>query len=124
MSRLLSAALTVGIATTLACLSTSADILRLDPQPRPPTDPSTIPMIGKEPSRPYVVIAIVSAHSGGVSLGDVSPAVRKRLLKEAGRLGGNAVLLDASSLTRTGGENEHTQLTGKVIVYTDSTGSN
>jgi len=123
MSRLLFAPLIVVIATTLACVTTSADILRLDPKPRPPTDPSTIQMIGKEPSRPYAVIAIVSAHSS-LTLGDVSPEVRQRLLKEAGRLGGHAVLLDASSLTRTGGENEHTQLTGKVIVYTDSTGSN
>ena len=101
---------------TVAC--TSADILRLDPTPRPATNPATIQLIGQEPQRPYAVIAIVSAQGG------VGGHARSRLLKEAARLGGHAVLFDTSSLTRVGGDDtERQQLTGKVIVFTDSTRS-
>ncbi len=105
----------------LAC--TSADILRLDPIPRPQTNPASIQLIAQEPTRPYKVIAIVSAQSMG--LGDGANQARARLVKEAARLGGHAVLFDANSLTRIGGDqSERPQLTGKVIVFTDSTGSN
>ncbi len=99
---------------------TSADILRLDPTPRPATIPSSIQLIGQEPKRPYTVIAIVSAR------GDmIGGNARSRLIKEAARLGGHAVLFDTSSLTRVGGDDtERPQLTGKVIVFTDSTSAN
>lgn len=112
------------IAAVLGVLScTSADILRLDPTPRPQTDPASIQLLGQEPTRPFTVIAIVSAQSPGI--GDGAAQVRARLIKEAARLGGQALLFDASSLTRVGGsDSERQQLTGKVIVYTDSTRSN
>ena len=107
---------------TLAC--TSADILRLDPIPRPETNPASIQLIGQEPTRPYKVIAIVSAQSMGMP-GDGADQARARLVKEAARLGGHAVLFDTNSLTRIGGDqSERHQLTGKVIVFTDSTASN
>ncbi len=102
----------------LAC--TSADILRLDPTPRPQTQPDAIQVIAQEPTQPYKVIAIVSARPE-LMFGQA----RTRLVKEAARLGGDAVLLDNSSVTRVGGDKyERTQLTGKVIVFTDSTASN
>jgi len=110
----------VAVLATLAC--TSADILRLDPTPRPQTRPESIQLIAKEPTQPYVVIAIVSARQnpGG------NP--RERLIKEAAKLGGNAILLDAGSLTRITNDLEHgstgLQVSGKVIVFTDSTRSN
>ncbi len=107
----------------LAC--TSADILRLDPTPRPQTNPASIQLIGQEPQRPYKVIAIVSAQAGDPGTGNSAEHVRARLLKEAARLGGHAILFDTSSLTRIGGDkSERQQLTGKVIVFTDSTRSN
>jgi len=118
LSRILSITAALGV---LAC--TSASVLRLDPTPRPETVLSSIALLGQEPTRPYKVIAIVSARSPGV--GDDVSQVRQRLLKEAAKLGGHAVLLDNSSLTTVGGdENARQQLTGKVIVFTDSTGSN
>jgi len=105
----------------LAC--TSAGILRLDPTPRPRTDPHAIQLLGQEPQRPYTVIAIVSARTevaGGVmGTGDRVGPARKRLLKEAARLGGDAVLLDISSMSHVGGG-----ITGKVIAFTDSAGGN
>jgi len=120
---LLARLLPVAALAALAC-TTSADILRLDPMPRPQTNPDSIQLIGQEPKRPYVVIAIVSARSGFMSVGTESDPIRARLIKEAARLGGHAVLFDTSSLTRVGGDDtERQQLTGKVIVFTDSTGS-
>ena len=108
----------VALLGLVAC--TSVDILRLDPTPRPETNPTAIQLIGQEPTRPYKVIAIVSARTE-LAFGQA----QTRLLKEAARLGGHAVLFDTSSLTHVGGsENERQQLTGKVIVYTDTTRSN
>lgn len=118
-TRSLSLSLLLG---ALAC--TSADILRLDPTVRPQTNPSAIQLIAQEPARPYTVIAIVSAQTASTG-GDAPAEVRARLIKEAARLGGHAILLDTNSLTRIGAsDSERQQLTGKVIVFTDSTGSN
>lgn len=102
-----------------AAACTRADILRLDPTPRPQTTASAIHLIGQEPTQPYKVIAIVSART----LGSIDDA-RHRLVTEAARLGGHAVLLDNGSLTRLGKDANEQQITGKVIVYTDSTRSN
>lgn len=100
---------------------TSADILRLDSTPRPETSPQSIQMIGQEPTRPYAVVAIVSARGEGTSL----PKIQQRLVREAAKLGGHAILFDSASLTRIGGDDtERQQITGKVIVFTDSTGAN
>lgn len=105
----------------LAC--TSAGVLRLDPTARPRTDPQAIQLLAQEPQRPYTVIAIVTARTevaGGVlGTGDRVAPARKRLLKEAARLGGDAVLLDNGSMGHFG-----ESITGKVIAYTDSAGGN
>ncbi|PYP58462.1 MAG: hypothetical protein DMD40_05155 [Gemmatimonadetes bacterium] len=101
----------------LACARNS-EILVLDPSLRPQTTPQSIRLIAQEPARPYLVVAIVSTR------GAVDRA-RQRLIKEAARLGGHAVLFDSSSLTRIGGdEGQEPQLTGKIIIYTDSARSN
>ncbi|HEY3279051.1 MAG TPA: hypothetical protein VGJ83_00950 [Gemmatimonadales bacterium] len=98
---------------------THADVLRLDHVLRPQTRPDSVRLIAQEPTEPYTVIALVSVQSDGTMIhtGDA----RARLLKEAARLGGHAVLLGNGSLTRigTGGEYGGTQqqLTGKVIVF-------
>jgi hypothetical protein len=111
--RVLSLSAVLGV---LAC--TTADILMLDTSLRPQTSPQSIRLIAQEPARPFAVVAIVSAR------GDIISA-RQRLVKEAARLGGHAVLLDSGSLTRIGGdEGTEQQITGKVIVFTDSSGAN
>ena len=109
-------------ALLFAVACTSADVLRLDPAPRPQTDPKSIQLIGQQPTRPYTVIAIVSAHSSSVGVDQV----RQRLLKEAAHLGGHAVWFDGNGVTRTGSDEVSTmvQLSGKVIVYTDTTAAN
>lgn len=107
------------VCAAIGCNST--DILRLDSTPRPRTHPHSVRLIAQEPQQPYTVIAIVAARDGLASARDL-------LIKEAARLGGHAVLLDAGSLTRisNGGDLGGTtlQLSGKVIVFTDSTRSN
>ena len=98
---------------------TSADVLRLDQTLRPQTPPDSVRLIAQEPQQPYTVIALVSVRVDPV-LGSQEDG-RKRLMKEAARLGGDAVLFDAGSLTRvgTGGEYGGSQLilAGKVIVF-------
>ena len=115
LTRVLPAAAVIGV---LACVTTTADILQLDQSVRPQTTPQSIRLIALEPAQPYKVLAIVSAR------GNLDEA-RARLIKEAARLGGHAVLLDNGSLTRIGGdEGTEQQITGKVIVFTDSSGAN
>ena len=122
LSRVVLPAVIVGI---IGC-ATHADVLRLDSMLRAQTHPDSVRLIAQEPQQPYTVIALVSVRSDPV-LGSQDGA-RRRLLKEAARLGGDAVLLGAGSLTRvgTGGEYGGSELllTGKVIVYTDSARSN
>jgi len=122
LSRVVLPAVIVG---TIGC-ATHADVLRLDSMLRAQTHPDSVRLIAQEPQQPYTVIALVSVRSDPV-LGSQDGA-RRRLLKEAARLGGDAVLLGAGSLTRvgTGGEYGGSELllTGKVIVYTDSARSN
>ncbi len=105
---------------------TRADVLRLDQTLRPQTRPDSVRLIAQEPQEPYTVIALVSVRDDPpfTSQDDA----RKRLLKVAARLGGDAVLLGAGSLTRvgTGGEYGGSQLllTGKVIVFNREARSN
>jgi hypothetical protein len=105
-----------------ACITTSADIMRLDSAPRPQTNPESIQLIAQEPRRPFTVIAIVSAHSSTGSLA----RVRERVVKEAAHIGGHAVWFDGNSVTRTGKDevSNMVQVSGKVIVFTDTTAAN
>jgi hypothetical protein len=115
MRRMLVLPLVAALAAT-ACIN--ADILQLDSTPRPATVASAIHLIAQEPAQPYAVIAIVSTQSADLE------RARRELIKQAARLGGHAILLDNGSLSRVGKDSDEQQLTGKVIVYTDSTGSN
>ena len=112
------------VLTAIGC--TRADVLRLDPMLRPQTHPDSVRLIAQEPQQPYTVIALVSVRADRL-LGSQGDAQR-RLLKEAARLGGDAVLLGTGSLTRvgTGGEygGSQLQLTGKVIVFDRGARSN
>jgi len=120
LSRIIPLAVIVG---TIGC--TSADVLRLDKTIRPQTQPDSVRLIAQEPQQPYVVIALISVRP---DFRGSQEDVRKRLLKEAARLGGDAVLLGSGSLTRvgTGGEYGGSELllTGKVIVFDREARSN
>ena len=91
-----------------ACVK--ADVLRLDTAVRPATAPHAVQLLATEPNEPYVVIALVSVSSAARGV----DALRQRLVREASRLGGHAVLLDAESLTRT---DDQRLLSAKVIVF-------
>ena len=121
LSRVASLAVVLGV---VGC--THADVLCLDLTARPQTHPDSVRLIAQEPQQPYTVIALVSVRSDGLLF--LEGDARKRLLKEAARLGGDAVLLDAGSLTRvgTGGEygGSQLQLMGKVIVFDREARSN
>ena len=122
LSRVVPLAFVLG---TIGC-STRADVMRLDPTLRPQTRPDSVQLIAQEPQQRYTVIALVSVRSDPVR--GSQDGARRRLLKEAARLGGDAVLLGAGSLTRvgTGGEYGGSQLllTGKVIVFDREARSN
>ncbi len=121
VSRVIPLAFVLG---TIGC--TRADVFRLDQTLRPQTHPDSVRLIAQEPQQPYTVIALISVRPDP-TFGSQDHA-RKRLVKEAARLGGDAVLLGAGSLTRvgTGGEYGGSQLllTGKVIVFNREARSN
>ncbi len=98
------------VALLLVAGCITADVLRLDPVVRPQTDPATIRVLATEPAVPYTVIALVSASSDSRGV----EALRERLVKEAAKLGGDAILLDAESLART---DYRRLLSAKVIVF-------
>jgi hypothetical protein len=109
-------AITVWIALllTLGCTSGAiVDILRLEPRPRPPTKLEAVQVLAMEPTRPYVAVALVS-----VSAVEREDALKARFIAAAAHLGGDAVILDAHSLSRDGSS---LVLSGKVITFGDST---
>ena len=121
LSRVIPLAFVLG---SIGC--TRADVFRLDQTVRPQTFPDSVRLIAQGPQQPYTVIALVSVRPDP-TFGSQQDA-RKRLLKEAARLGGDAVLMGTGSLTRvgTGGEYGGTALllSGKVIVFNREARSN
>jgi hypothetical protein len=111
------------IALLTAC--TRADVLRVDPSPRPVPVSRTVPVLLDEPSRPYRSIALIEvAGSWGASLDRMG----RRLAAEAAKLGGDAVLVtrrtahSESALVPVGDsfvvlDREDSRLVGKVIVF-------
>lgn len=95
---------------TLAAACIKAEVVRLDDQVRPEKPPGSVQLLGQEPTEPYLVIAIVSVRSGDRGI----DALKERLVQEAARLGGEAVILDTASLQR---DESQRLLTGKVIVF-------
>jgi hypothetical protein len=82
--------ITIAMAALL-CSCVSADVLRLDNTIRPPTDLTAVELLLEEPSREYVAIALINVtdQGWGMRLDDL----RKRLVSEAAKLGGDAVIL-------------------------------
>ena len=75
----------------LAVACTSADVLRLDPAPRPARAPDSVEVLFQRPSRAFRVIAYVAAANRTV-FGVNSQKLVNRLRKEARRLGGDAIV--------------------------------
>ena len=95
---------------TAGCVK--AHVLRLDSTPRPRTDPGAVQVFAVEPDRPFAVVALVSVSTAERSV----EALRARLVQEAAKVGGHAVVFDGQSLATT---DQHTRLSAKVIVFRD-----
>lgn len=114
------------LAPLLACAS--ADVLVLDPTPRPVRAPDSVTVLLEEPAQTYQAIALieVSDQSWGLSL----ESLAKKMRTEAAKLGGDAVIIGSQS-TESGavivpignmwyaGATEEKKLVGKVIVFAD-----
>ena len=112
---LLTALLSVG------CVS--ASVQRLDNQPRPEQPVDHIQVLVEEPAEPYEVIAVVEAKTGTLFKGRAD--LQGKLIAEAARLGGDAVIVGKMS-TESGVLFTHTSqvqleekmMVGTVIVFT------
>ena len=103
-----------------ACVTTNVD--RLDQTVRPARAPSEVAVLLEKPIAPYTVVAVVEANAKSVF--DTFEDLRRALVAEAARLGGEAVILGEGStdaefiLTGTAMIKSDTKrLTGEVIVF-------
>ncbi len=104
----------------------SASVLKINATVLPPRDASTVQVLLDEPSRKYKTVALVEVSDDGWGLG--LDALKKKLTAEAGKLGGDAVVISRQS--RTSGAilvpvgntywaaaNTEEKLVGRVIVF-------
>ena len=75
----------------MAVACTSADVLRVDPAPRPARSSDSVEVLFQRPTRAFRVIAYVAAANKTV-FGVNSQKLVNRLRKEAGKLGGDAIV--------------------------------
>ncbi len=101
----------------------SASVERLDREARPEQSIHHIQVLAEAPAEPYQVIALVEAKTGTVFKGE--EALRQKLVAEAARLGGDAVIVGKIStesdvlITHTSQiQMEDKKLVGEVIVFT------
>ena len=119
--------LLVSVPLLVGC--TSANVLHVDATPRPAVAVGAVAVLLDEPAAAYRSIALVEvAGSMGASLDRMG----RRLIAEAAKLGGDAVLLthrtgqSGSTLVPIGHtfvslDTDDSRLVGKVIVYTPAT---
>lgn len=104
----------------------TADIMRLDSEVRPPKSSAAVQLLLEQPSMPYTAIALVEVSDQGWGL--KLETLRTRLVAEAAKLGGEAVILSrrtsnaGSMLMPVGNQFFNVPLTesglvGQVIVY-------
>ena len=98
------------------------DVHRLDSQPRPQRHPDAVRVLTEAPEGPYTTIALVEASTGTVFKGFED--LRRKLVAEAARLGGDAVIIGEegkeSGVLFTGTaqiNTEEKKLNGRVIVF-------
>jgi len=110
------------LALIAAACSASADVMRLDDIVRPPRNPELVRLLLERPDTPYVSIALieVSDEGWGMSL----ESLREKLVEEAAKIGGDAVILrqtDSDGTIIPVGQTfislEVKGLSGQVIVY-------
>jgi hypothetical protein len=70
---------------------TSADVLRVDPTPHPARPADSVEVLFQRPSRTFRVIGYVAAANKTV-FGVGAQKLMNRLRKEAGKLGGDAIV--------------------------------
>jgi lipopolysaccharide export system protein LptA len=104
----------------VGCINTS--VQRLDHAVRPARSPDAVTVLLERPQRPYNVIAVIEANAKTVF--DSFDDLRKAMVAEAAKLGGEAVILVSESTDSefvfTGSgmiESDRRSLTGEVIVY-------
>ena len=102
------------------CVNTS--VQRLDQVVRPARVPDSVTVLLESPQRPYEVIAIIEANAKTVF--DSFDDMRKAMVAEAAKLGGEAVILVSESTDSefifTGNamiESDQRNLIAKVIVF-------
>ena len=120
--------------TLVVGCGTSADVMRIDPTPRPAKATwQEVVALFEEPEREFTRIAIIQADDdgNGLSFDDV----RERIQKEAAKLGADAVIIGMPSTGSSGavivpaGEIsvavpvEVKSLTGVAIVWGDGSGN-
>jgi hypothetical protein len=94
---------------SLLTACTSADVLRIEPTPRPVQTRAAVPVLLDEPTQPYRSIALIEVTSEWDASLD---RLGRRLATEAAKLGGDAVLVVPRSAPSS-----KSRLIGKVIVY-------
>jgi hypothetical protein len=115
------------VCALLASSCASAEVMRLDNVARPSTEPDSIRVLLEEPAEPYTSIAmvVVSDDGWGLSL----EKIKRRVVAEAAKLGGEAVIVGHQSgragttfipvgQTWIAADVPEKKLVGKVIVYT------
>ena len=104
----------------VGCINTS--VQRLDHAVRPARSPDSVTVLLEKPQQPYTVIAVI--ESRGETLFDSFDDLRKEMIGEAGRLGGDGLILGPASTDSefifTGTamiKSDRRRMTGEVIVY-------
>jgi len=104
----------------VGCINTS--VQRLDQAARPERPPEAVAVLLERPSQPFTIIAFV--ESKGQTAFDSFADLRARLVAEAAKLGGDAVILGPESTDSefifTGSamiKSDRKRLVGEIIVY-------
>lgn len=102
------------------CINTN--VQRLDPVARPALSPDAVTVLLEKPQRPHTVIAVLESTAETVF--DSYADLRKEMVSEAARLGGQALIFGPESTDSefilTGLamiRSDRKRLTGEVIVY-------
>ena len=101
----------VALLSILAAGCVSASVERFDEALRSPRPPDTIAVLEEAPQQPYTVIAHIESRTDGVLT--ECEDLRARLIDEAARLGGHALILEPE------GAEAQPLLLANGMLYTD-----
>jgi hypothetical protein len=107
----------------VGCINTS--VQRLDHALRPAQSPDSVTVLLEKPQQPYTVIAVIESSTGTIF--DSFADLRKEMIAEAAKIGGEALILGPESTDSefifTGTamiKSDKRSLTGEVIVFDQS----